>query len=37
MENEHLKPFVDKAKIITLDKNKLLLKEKFDELKDEFI
>jgi hypothetical protein len=37
MENEHIKPFADKAKIIVLDKNKLLLKEKYDELKSEFI
>lgn len=37
MENDHLKPYVDKAKIIVLDKNKLLLKEKYDELKTEFL
>jgi hypothetical protein len=37
MENEHLKPFVERAKVIVLDKNKLLLKEKYDELKNEFI
>jgi len=37
MENEHLKPFATKAKVIVLDKNKLLLKEKYDELKNEFI
>ena len=37
MENEHLKPYSDKAKIIVLDKNKLLIKEKYDELKSEFI
>lgn len=37
MENEHLKPYSDKAKIIVLDKNKLLVKEKYDELKNEFI
>lgn len=37
MENEHLKPFVEKSKVIVLDKNKLLLKEKYDELKNEFI
>lgn len=37
MENEHLNPFVAKAKVITLDNDKLLLKEKYDELKDQFI
>ncbi|MCR9063934.1 MAG: hypothetical protein NXI00_08205 [Cytophagales bacterium] len=37
MENEHLKPFIEKAKVIVLDENKLLLKEKYDELRDEFI
>lgn len=37
MENEHLKPYAEKAKIIVLDKNKLLIKEKYDELKSEFI
>ena len=37
MENEHLKPYADRAKIIVLDKNKLLIKEKYDELKSEFI
>lgn len=37
MENEHLKPYADKAKIIVLDRNKLLLKEKYDELKSEFL
>lgn len=37
MENEHLKPFVERAKVIVLDKNKLLLKEKYDELKNEFL
>lgn len=37
MVNEHLKPFVDRANIIFLDKNKLLLKEKYDILKNEFI
>lgn len=36
MENEHLKPFAERAKVIVLDKNKLLLKEKYDELKNEF-
>lgn len=37
MENEHLNPFVAKAKVITLGNDKLLLKEKYDELKDQFI
>jgi hypothetical protein len=37
MENEHLKPFADRAKIIVLDNDKLLLKKKYDELKHEFI
>lgn len=37
MNNEQLKPYVDKAKVIVLDKNKLLSKEKYDELKVEFI
>jgi hypothetical protein len=37
MENEHLNPYVDKAKVIILDKNKLLIKEKYDELKSEFL
>lgn len=37
MKNEHLNPFVAKAKVITLDKDKLLLKDKYDILKDEFI
>jgi DNA repair exonuclease SbcCD ATPase subunit len=37
MENEHLNPFVAKANVITLNNDKLLLKEKYDELKDQFI
>ena len=36
MENEHLKPFADKAKVITLNKDKLFLKEKYDEVKKYF-
>lgn len=36
MENEQLKPFADKAQIITLDENKLLSKEKYDEVKNIF-
>lgn len=36
MENEQLKPFSDKAKIITLNKDKLLLKEKYDIVKKQF-
>lgn len=37
MKNIHLKPYAEKAKVIVLDKNKLLSKEKYDELKGEFI
>lgn len=37
MENEQLKPFIEKAKVIILDENKLLLKEKYEEIKNEFI
>ncbi|WP_306014696.1 MULTISPECIES: hypothetical protein [unclassified Allomuricauda] len=36
MENEQLKPFANKAQIITLDENKLLSKEKYDEVKNIF-
>lgn len=36
MENEHLKPFSDKAKVIILDKNRLLVTEKYDEIKSHF-
>lgn len=36
MENEQLKPFADKAQIITLDENKLLSKEKFEEVENSF-
>ena len=33
MENDQLKPFADKAKIITLNTDKLLLKDKYDSIK----
>lgn len=36
MENDHLKPFSDKAKVIVLDKDKLLVKDKYDEIKIQF-
>lgn len=36
MENDHLKPFADKAKVIILNTNKLLLKEKYDIVKKHF-
>lgn len=36
MENEHLKPFTEKAKVITLNKDKLFIKEKYNELKKYF-
>lgn len=36
MENEQLKPFADKAKIITLNANKLLFKDKYDSIKIHF-
>lgn len=36
MENDQLKPFADKAKIITLNGDKLLIKEKFDSIKTYF-
>ena len=36
MKNEQLKPYAEKAQIITLDENKLLNKEKYEEVKIEF-
>ena len=36
MENEQLKPFAEKAQVITLDENKLLQKEKYELIKIEF-
>lgn len=36
MENEQLKPFAEKAWVITLDETKLLQKEKYEEIKIEF-
>jgi len=36
MENEQLSPFMEKAQIITLDENKILNKEKYEEVKIEF-
>lgn len=36
MDNEHLKPFEEKAKIIILDKDKLLDKNKYNEIKKHF-
>ena len=37
MENDKLGPFKDKAHIITLDENRILLREKYDKLKNEFL
>ncbi|MGE5410018.1 MAG: hypothetical protein ACM3MI_03585 [Clostridiales bacterium] len=37
MENKHLNPFIERAKVIVLDKDKLLLKDKYNVLKHEFI
>jgi hypothetical protein len=37
MENDQLKPFADKAKIITLNNDKLLLKDKYDSIKIHFV
>lgn len=37
MENSQLKPFADRAKIITLSEDKLLLKEKYDVVKSYFM
>lgn len=36
MENEHLKPFKDKAKIIILNEQKLLIPEMYEKVKKEF-
>lgn len=36
MENEHLKPFADKAQIITLSLDRLLHKDKYEIVKNEF-
>ena len=36
MENEHITPFKEKAKIISLDKNKLLDKAKYEDVKKYF-
>jgi hypothetical protein len=36
MENEHIKPFAEKANVITLDKNKLLSSEKYITIKPFF-
>jgi hypothetical protein len=37
MGNDQLKPFADKAKIITLNTDKLLLKDKYDSIKIHFV
>ena len=37
MENEHLEPYKKKAKVITLNKDKLLNKTRYKELSDYYL